>query len=179
MPELKIKRTTVYKFSELAEKVKEKVIAKHYDININHEWWDCVYDDAEQIGLKITSFDIGRSNYCEGKFIESAEVTAEAIIKNHGEQCETFITATEYLKNRSHLVLKFSDGVIINAVANGNEYEYDQECDDLDTEFLKSICKNYLTMLSNEYDYITSEEAIKETIEANDYDFTEDGVIYQ
>jgi hypothetical protein len=30
-------------------------------------------------------------------------------------------------------------------------------------------------MLSKEYDYQTSEEAIIETIKANDYDFTENG----
>jgi len=29
--------------------------------------------------------------------------------------------------------------------------------------------------LSNEFDYLTSEDAIIETIEANDYYFTEDG----
>jgi len=32
--------------------------------------------------------------------------------------------------------------------------------------------------LQHEHDYLTSEEAIIETIEANDYDFTANGDIY-
>jgi hypothetical protein len=35
----------------------------------------------------------------------------------------------------------------------------------------------YLT-LEKEYEYLTSEETIKESLIANEYDFTEDGKIY-
>lgn len=50
--------------------------------------------------------------------------------------------------------------------------------DDLDAAFARALSEEYLSILRQEYDYQTSEEAIKGTIEANDYDFTEDGKIF-
>ena len=46
-------RTKVYLFSELSEKVKQKVINDNYDINVDYEWWESAYEDAANIGLKI------------------------------------------------------------------------------------------------------------------------------
>ena len=37
------------------------------------------------------------------------------------------------------------------------------------------LSEGYRVMLASEYDYLSSEEAIIETIEANDYDFTAEG----
>jgi hypothetical protein len=42
---------------------------------------------------------------------------------------------------------------------------------------LKDILYEYLEMLRQEYEYQTSEEAIIETIEANEYTFLEDGTM--
>lgn len=162
----------LYKFEELSEEGKEKAIEKLYDINIDYDWWDSVYEDAKNIGLKIEEFDIDRGAYCKGKFIESAEECAHKIIDDHGESCETYKTAEEYLKQRDIMVNtaeKDENGELID------EYELDNELDDLDREFLKSLCEDYRIMLQHEYEYLTSEEAIKETIEANEYEFTENG----
>lgn len=43
-------------------------------------------------------------------------------------------------------------------------------------DFMKDA---YLSILTNEYDYLTSEKAIIETIEANEYEFYEDGALFQ
>jgi hypothetical protein len=59
-----------------------------------------------------------------------------------------------------------------------DEYAVDKLLGDLDTEFQRALGKEYLSILRREYEYQTSEEAIIETIEANDYDFTEDGRIF-
>jgi hypothetical protein len=45
----------------------------------------------------------------------------------------------------------------------------------LEDEFLKTLCEDYRIILSREYDYLTSEAAIIETIEANEYEFKADG----
>jgi hypothetical protein len=42
-----------------------------------------------------------------------------------------------------------------------------------------NFCREIYRALETEYDYLTSEEAIIETIEANEYEFTEDGELYQ
>ena len=165
---------TLYTFDELSETAKQKAIEKLWDINVDYEWWNGVYDDAEQVGLEITEFDLDRNRYTKGNFIESAEETAHSIVDNHGEQCETYKTAQSYLKERDNLIdnwPKDEDEEL------ENEYELDGKLDDLDSEFLKSILEDYSISLQKYYDYLTSEEAIKETINANEYEFTEDGEI--
>jgi flagellar capping protein FliD len=166
---------TLYKFNELSEDAKGKAIQDQADINVDYEWWYGVYEDAENVGLKITEFDLDRYRHAKGKFINSAEETAEAIKANHGESCESYKTAEAYLQERELLVKKYSDGIKLDIVAEDNEYEFDNECDDIDAEFLKSILEDYSIMLQHEYEYLTSSEAIKEIIDANEYEFTVDG----
>lgn len=172
---MRVIETKVYKFGELSDDAKKKVIEKLWDLNVDYEWWENVYEDAKRIGLEITEFDLDRGSYVHGEFIWSAEETAEEILKEHGKQCETFTTALNYLESRSALVHKYSDGIEIDRVAEGNEHEFDDECDELDRDFLKSLCEDYRIILSKEYDYLTSEEAIIESIQANEYEFTEHG----
>lgn len=167
----------VYKFDELTEEQKQKVLENYAYINVEHEWWDCQYEDAKTIRLKITAFDLDRNRHCEGVFIEYAEDTAKKIIKEHGEACETYQTATNYLAERAALVKKYSDGVFIDIVAEDNECDFDNDCEELDAEFLRSILEDYSISLQKEYEYMTSKKAIIETLKMNDYDFTEGGKI--
>jgi len=174
---MKIKEVKTWKFDELTDELKEMVIQKNYAFNVKFGWWDCTYEDAKTAGLIIDEFDTGRGSYCRGKFNVDAEDCAELIMKNHGSKCETFLTAVEYLKNRDFLVVKYSDGIQTDIVSEDNEYDFDKECDELNADFLKSICEDYLTVLSNEYDYLTGEDAIAETLRINEYDFDEHGNI--
>ncbi len=169
--------TTVYTFDELSDRAKENAVSRLCDINVDYEWWDCTYEDAARVGLKITGFDVGRGNSITGDFTESADECAEMILVDHGEGCETFKTASAYLASRGELVSRFSDGVDTDAVAEGNEYDFDCECDELDREFKRDLLEDYLSILRNEYEYLTSEEAIIETILANEYEFDEDGML--
>ncbi len=174
---MEIREYKVYKFDELTEDQQQKVLENYAYINTEYEWWDSAYEDAETVGIKITEFDIDRNRHCKGDFIEDAEDTAKKIIKEHGESCETWGTATNYLAERAELVKKYSDGIQTDTVTEDNEYDFDNACNELDAEFLRSILEDYLIMLQKEYEYMTSEEAITETLKINDYDFTEDGKI--
>ena len=167
----------VYKYDELTEEQQQKVLEIHAYIFVEHDWWDSMYEDAKNVGIKITGFDLVRNRHCTGNFIEYAEDTAKKIIAEHGESCETWGTATNYLAERAELVKKYSDGVFADIVSDDNEYDFDKECEEIDAEFLRSILEDYSIMLQKEYEYMTSEEAIIETLRANDYDFTEDGKI--
>ena len=165
--------TNVYNFNELNNTAKEVAILHHRDINIEENWWQYVYDDAENIGLKLTIFDI--YGYCEGKFIDSLEFTAEKTMLEHGQHCETYKTAANFLADKAKLVAKHSDGIKIDIVKEGNEDIFDDECNDIEFEFKKSILEYYRIMLQKQYEYLTSDESITETILANEYEFTEDG----
>lgn len=162
--------TIAYKFNELAEKQKQLAIEKLWDINVNFDWWEFTYEDAKNIGLKITGFDLDRGAYCEGDFIHTARECAELIKKEHGDTCETYKTAEAYLKERAD----------IEQHATPDEWgEFDLKTEDkldaLTGEFLKDLLEDYRINLQHEYEYQTSREAIIETIEANDYEFTREG----
>ena len=172
---MKTVTVNLYKFSELSEDLQQKAIENLYDLNVDRDWWDSTYEDAAQVNLKIKGFDIDRGSYVKAEFIESAYNTANLIILNHGEMCETYKTAKTFIEDWNNLVAKYSDGVKTNVVTEDNEHDFDNEADDLESDFLELISEDYRIMLTNEYDYLTSEEAIKESIEANDYYFTEDG----
>jgi len=148
--------TTVYKFDELTEAGKRKALENLYDINVDFDWWENTYTDAETIGCKITEFDLDRGSYCRLTCPDAHE-TARLIVENHGETCETYKLAKEYLKDYNE------DG----------EYQGEH-----DAAFERALGEEYLSILRQEYEYQTSEEAIKETIEANDYDFTNEGRIF-
>ena len=164
--------TKVYRFEELSDTAQEKAMEKLYDINVDYSWWDCVYEDAKNIGIEIKEFDLGQGSYCKGEFIESELDVAENILKEHGKGCETHKDAYEFIE--------------LIAYAENTYYEHEEmddfeptyECPELLSDFQNTIFEDYRMILREEYDYLTSEEAIRDTIEANDYEFTEDGRIY-
>jgi len=159
-------RTKVYQFSELSEQAKQKAIEWGYDLNVSYGWWESVYEDAAAIGLKITGFDIDRASYCNGDFTLSAHEVAANIIRDHGEQCETNKTAQSFLDTVNEIQGKYEE-------LEGEDYE--NEMMEAEDEFSKSLLEDYRIMLSREYDYLTSEGAIIETIMCNEYEFKEDG----
>jgi hypothetical protein len=168
---MKTKTITLYKFDELSDDLKRKVLMNYYDINVDYEWWDSTYDDAKRIGLKITEFS---DHYCRGHFTEDALFTANAIIKEHGEECETFKTATAFLIER--------DEIVNTAPKDENgefkdEYELDSKLDQVEEDFRLALLEDYRVILLKEYEYLTSEEAIAETLKANEYHFNDQGKI--
>lgn len=175
---MKTVTTTIYKFDELSEKGKKNAIQKNWDINVHYGWWKCTYDDAENVGIKINGFDIDRGNYCKIEINDSCYHTASLIIKDYGEVCETYKTAKQFIDEYDALVKKYSDGKNTDRVTEENEYDFDNEANDLGEEFKKAIAEDYRIILQKEFEYLTSEEAIIETIKANDYDFTDNGDIY-
>ncbi len=167
----KTKTIMLYTFDELSEDAKQ--VAREWWMELGlDEWWDGTYEDAKNVGLKITSFDIDRGNCIEGDFTEDACYTAHKIVDEHGDTCETFKTAEDFLKER--------DGIVDSAPKDENGdftdvYELDQKLDECEAEFLKSILEDYLINLRHEYEYQTSNESIDENILCNEYTFRENG----
>ncbi len=159
-------RTKVYKFNELTEEGQQKAIENLSDINVDYSWWESTYEDAANIGLKITSFDLDRNRHAKGEFITSAAETAELIQSNHGKDCETYKTATTFLNDLNELTGKHENIEDVN----------ENDIEELEDEFLKSLLEDYSIMLQKECDYLQSKEAIIETIEANDYEFYANGI---
>ena len=161
----------VYEFSELSEIAKEKALNQLCDINVHYNWWEFTYEDAENIGLKINSFDLDRNRHCTGNFLLSACEVAQNILNEHGEICETYKSANEFLNYFNPIFADYLD-------ENSENYEssdLEDVLSDLESEFLTSLLEDYSIMLQHEYEYLTSETAIINTIEANEYTFDVNG----
>ena len=55
--------------------------------------------------------------------------------------------------------------------------EYETACEEIDAEFEHTILEDYLSILRKEAEYLESREYAVEGIEANEYEFNEEGSI--
>lgn len=156
---MKTKQIKTFNFEELTESAKDRALNQFRYVNVEcFDWYHSVYDDAQNIGIQITGFDLDRGSYCTGKFLSnhwSIDV-ANKIMEEHGEDCETYKIAEKFLQDYYNL-------------------SEDDEVSELDDEFLNNILEEYLTMLKNEFEYHTSDDAISEWIIGNDIVFDESG----
>ena len=169
-------QTKVYPFSELTDEAKQTALEKLYDINVDYDWWEFTYEDAANVGIKITEFDIDRGSFCHGDFTLDAEDVAKKIIEEHGKSCETWNTANEF-------IAVFEQGKQDHESAEDYDSDYELFIEsayyqEIVVEFRRFILEDYRIILQHEFEYLTGEEAILETIEANEYEFTEDGKRY-
>lgn len=171
---MKTVETKVYQFSELSDSAKEKALNNLRYNQVESGWWEFTHQDALGIGLKIQSFELDRNRHCEGEFILSASEVAQNIFNEHGESCETYKTANEFMEEWQPI---FND-YMNEASENYESRELEEQMQELEDEFLKSLCEDYSILLEKEYEYLTSDEATIESIEANEYEFLESGKLY-
>lgn len=133
------------KFEKMSPEAQDEMVEKHLDINTSYDWWESIFEDAEQIGLKLIAFAWAN---CIGEFMEDAQDTAAKILAEHGETCPTFENATTFLAECRGL----------------------RDVSKLEEEFLLTILRDYSFILQKEHDHLVSREAIVETIEANEED---------
>ena len=138
--------TDLYYFHELSEEVKQRVMERLYDINMDFEWWDGSFDDASTIGLKIETFRISRGEIT-GHLIYNPTKVKQLVMEHHGESCETY-----------QYVMQFD----MRTNVDNHDFEY-------------GLLQEYLSILQKECEYQASEEAVIETILANEYEFDIEG----
>lgn len=146
-------------YDELSEKAKGKARDWYREGALDYEWWDCIYEDAFNVGLKITSFDLDRHKGVEGKLTMSLVESCKAILKDHGPSCDTYKLAKDTL-----------------ATWEGLEKTEEVE-ESLTEEYVYALREEYASILQAEYEYLLSDEAAEDSIKANQYEFTESGHI--
>jgi hypothetical protein len=162
--------TIAYDFEELSEKAQQKAIDNMRDTALDYDWWEQTYEDADNVDVKLTGFDIGRGDYCEGEFKTDALHTATKIMEDHGEHCGTYKTAKAFVDDREALLA----GAELDEYGDYSE-EVSEELEELEDGFKKTLMEDYLKMLRDDHEYMTSDEYVREYIIGNDYEFTEDG----
>jgi len=120
-------------------------------------------------------------NIQDFEFINDAFECCNLIMKNHGEICDTYKLAKSFFDDRDKLVEKYGE-----YDANQDSYivtdedkmiDFDDELEDLESAFLSDLKGEYKYMLSKEYDYYTSFQAVSDNLIDLEYEFTEDGEI--
>ena len=176
--------TQVFTYDELSEDAKEKARnwwreASHYD-----DWAESVLEDAKNIGLIITEFDLDRRGV-KASFKRYAELTAVACMQDHGADCETYKDSAQFLLEMK--TKQEAKELVIAALEESGdpddkiadvESAFDGWLEDREAEYLHDMSENYRIMLRQEYDYTNSDEYIEEAIRANEYEFTIDGKIH-
>jgi hypothetical protein len=189
----------VYNFEELKPEIQEKVIQDLYDINTDYNGWhDSTIEDiktiAGLIGIEIENiFYSGFSSQGDGACFEgryeynkTALQELKAYSPNEKEPIR-IATALKELqrenKNELTATVKHSgyyyheNCTVINVFKN-YEYEFNEETEEAVINLLKDFMRWIYKALQKDYDYLTSREAIIDTIKANDYTFLENGKIF-
>lgn len=148
-----------YQFNELSDKAKEKARQWFREGNDGADGWECIKEDAANVGLKIVSLPLYVQGMPEGELIWDALEVAEEIIREHGPACDTHQTALCYLP----------------ALKKENDENLSDEREKAEHEFLNDLLEDYRVMLQKVDEYQNSDKYVDETIEANEYEFTEEG----
>ena len=190
------KEFKVYDYSDVIknEELKGRVLEKMSDVNIFEEWWDFCFEDFKEIA-KLIGIDIkniyfsGFYSQGNGACFEGYYSYAKQSIKNLKAFCpnetEVFKIAeglqaiqkkhlyslSASVKHSGHY---YHSGCTEIQVYKNDSYEDIQEIDELLRDFMDWM----YSKLRKEYEYLTSEESILETIEINEYKFNENGDIF-
>ncbi len=189
------KTINIYKFRELSESVKKKVIELNSDINTNFDWWDSTYEDittlAKLMGIDISKiYFSGFSSQGDGACFEGTyhyEPNAVQAIKDFApiDSVINMAIRFEAIQSQSHIPYNLTA-----SIKHHGRY-YHSGCTSIDVEgdnnpneveelqqALRDFMNYIYKRLNEEYDDLTSDQAIIEAIECNEYEFTENGTIH-
>lgn len=183
----------VYTYEELDEAAKEKVLEDMWDLNVDYYWWEFSYDYIREAGLllgidvKVQGFDLDRGSYISLNGSYSYQKGAAAAVRAEYNNGDLVAIAEELQEAQRPMFYQacadfspirgYRDGTTITVEGYGDMWNDHYIEDNAHTieEPLRDFVYWALSVLQNEYEYLTSREAIEESIMANEYLFTENG----
>ena len=182
----------------ITEELRCELIEKYCDINVDHDWWQYTYEDfklrMQEKGITVDEMNF-TGFYSQGDGASfTGRVDMIQFLKVHGleehymgatffaGQGELWAEITRGSSRYSHensvsvnvipdTYNNFEDGSTRAEVYATMEEVLDSEMDDLQ-EQVEDICKSYMrdlySELRDEYEHLTSEEAVWDTIVANE-----------
>jgi hypothetical protein len=195
----------IFQLPELPTESKKNVIRKFNDINMDHDWWEDVYEDftilCSHLGITIIregfSFDLDLASSFKGTFDVSVfiENIRKESWKEHAPKLE--LSFPSFNLDPMFWSLIKSEDITFNAqitsrtkgydvwVEMNEEYPDSLHFDEVNkhlehlskmlTSSAETLNKAFFTLLEDDRDYRISDEAIEATIIANEFWFTSSG----
>jgi hypothetical protein len=184
----------LYSFDELSDDAKQKAIEEYregnYDFSWGDEWLESVKKGLDHFDVKLKDYSIDWNNIngCHTRLEFSQD-------DNYGDGIEnlSYVRLWKYI-NAKYLKIWSKYGKKYVNILDGDcpFTGYCGDCDFLNPirefikkpkditfrELIEDCVYEALKGGCNDYEYQNSDEAIIESIEANDYNFTEAGKIY-
>ncbi len=180
---MKVLKIRAYTVDELPEEIQEKIHENFYDINISDDWWMPTFEAFNEkiqkdYGLEAdpgrVEFDLYR--YAKLRYsVADARKLLLALIPAER------VAAFEFKRDAriEDLVdIWIEDGRRVFASIDPLARELDGDIDEIDScveDLLSDLDREFLRALEEEYEYLTSREAVIETINASGWLFTRDG----
>ena len=161
---MRIIEIKAFQFEELDSQTQNKVIENNRTINVDSDFWwhDELHNFKDELDIIVNEFDIYRRAI--NITIEDSFETAEKIVNFFGEKSSIVYSAKTFIRDIKFIEEKYKDN-----------WKLEEEKEYLEEEFRREIAEEILSMLTSQYEYEISDDAIKETILANKYEFQEDG----
>ena len=192
--------TTIFEFSELSEQAKEKARDWYRSAGMHDEWWDGVYETATDAGsiLGIEIDDIYFSGFCSqgdgarfmgrygyakggakairGEFPQDAELHAiadslQVVQARNFYQLHARMSGNGRYEHSGCMAVETDDSYLYDVA-----YRYVSEDDEGEiTRIMRAFADWIYSLLSQEYDWLNSDEQVDESILVNEYEFDKDG----
>jgi hypothetical protein len=212
---------------EWDEKTRSMIIEKHRHINVDHQWWDFVYEDwagrLEGMGYDVVGSRIvderkydqetGKFKYTGNKItVKEYNISFSGFYsQGDGASFTGSVDILKWLKNKNdpkytrivkllenNRTTELDYGAVITR--HGHYYHerstslnltwypgkvYDMPnlislLEDLEKDIDEDIVAQSIAIyrdLENEYNYLTSDEQVRDTLEINEYEFDQNGKI--
>jgi hypothetical protein len=170
-----MKTIEVYTFNELSESAKKAALDKNRDMNVHHDWYEHVIDHWKE--------ELARVGFLDAKISFSG-------FYSQGDGC----SFKAELELEDHLINEFEplfseDTCFICSRLEGyssyEQYKYEQNnflstpaLDALSDEFIeyineyaRDLSREIYVELEKEYELLTSDECVSDTLMANEYHF--------
>lgn len=192
--------TVVYKYDELSESAQQKAREWYLEGGLNYPWWDFSYEDfvrvAEILGIEISTRRNGKTPeiyftgfYCQGSgssFVGTYRYAKGAVakIKEYAPKEEDLHRIAYGLQEvqRRHFYRLVADiSSVRDHYIRVDVYDRDDRYRDIGgaEEEVRELMNDFndwmFKRLQDEYEYLTSDEQVAESIIVNEYEFDEDG----
>lgn len=189
---MKTKTLKLYEYGELPDDIKAKILENHRYINVDDSWWHEGEVDYWKDELKAEGFEdaeIAFSGfYSQGDGASfTASVNIETFLRKHRaitrfKKLLPLVPVGDLSARIVRVGYHYVHEYTVKAEAGmawRNETEslagLRSELQRFLTERVRELSRKIYRSLETEYEFLTSDEAIIETLEANEYTFRDDG----